>query len=86
MILVALGNAVHGDLMLARFHADPRIASVEYLLYERMPDRPQAQPLQAKGGLVISVAQGGRIFLDRDELSLPEFTGSIKAIADKIEF
>ncbi len=46
MILVALGNAVHGDLMLARFHADPRIASVEYLLYERMPDRPQAQPLQ----------------------------------------
>ena len=46
MILAALGNAVHGDLMMARFHADPRIASVEYLLYERMPDRPQAQPLQ----------------------------------------
>ena len=50
MILTALGNAVHGDLMLRRFHADSRIASIEYLLYERMPQRPQAQPLQPPPG------------------------------------
>jgi len=45
--------------------------------------KAQAQPLQAKGGLVISVDQGGRIFIDRDEFSLTEFEGSIKAIADR---
>lgn len=45
--------------------------------------KAQAQPLQAKGGLVISVDQSGRIFIDRDAFTLEEFGGSIKAIADR---
>ncbi len=46
MILVAIGNALHQDVMLRRFHQDPRIASVEYLLYERLPQRLQTRPLE----------------------------------------
>jgi biopolymer transport protein ExbD/biopolymer transport protein TolR len=45
--------------------------------------RAQAQPLEAKGGLVISVDQAGRIFIDRQEVSFTEFEGSIKVIADR---
>lgn len=46
MILVAIGNAVHGDRMLERFHRNPRIASVEYLLHERLPTRMETRPLE----------------------------------------
>ncbi len=45
--------------------------------------RAQAQPLEAKSGLVISVDRSGRIFLDRQELSFAEFEGSIGAIAER---
>ncbi len=45
--------------------------------------KAQAQPLEAKSGLVISVDATGRIFIDRDEVTLDEFAGSIKAIADR---
>src|SRR5205823_217341 len=37
MALVALGNALHGDLMQRRFHADPRVRATELLLQERSP-------------------------------------------------
>ncbi|HSK80248.1 MAG TPA: glucoamylase family protein, partial [Thermoanaerobaculia bacterium] len=37
MILVALDNFLSGDPMLRRFHADPRMATVELLLYEQVP-------------------------------------------------
>ncbi len=37
MILVALANHLAGNGMVRRFHADARVASVEYLLYERVP-------------------------------------------------
>ncbi len=37
MILVSLANALSGDAMVRRFHADPRIATVELLLQERVP-------------------------------------------------
>jgi len=37
MILVALANALTDDAMVRRFHADPRVATVELLLQERVP-------------------------------------------------
>ncbi len=45
--------------------------------------RAQGQPLQAKGGVVVSVDADGTIFIDRQAVSLVEFEGSIKAIADR---
>jgi cyclic beta-1,2-glucan synthetase len=46
MILVAIGNALCGDKTLHRFHRDPRIACVEHILYERLPQRIQTRPLE----------------------------------------
>jgi cyclic beta-1,2-glucan synthetase len=43
MILLALVNALDNDLMVQRFHADPRIQSVELLLQEQVP---QTAPLE----------------------------------------
>ena len=45
MSLVALNNCLNGDIMQARFHADPRVQAAELLLQERSPhlvplDRP----------------------------------------------
>jgi cyclic beta-1,2-glucan synthetase len=37
MSLVALDNALHGDAMVRRFHAEPRIRATELLLQERVP-------------------------------------------------
>jgi cyclic beta-1,2-glucan synthetase len=37
MILQALANYLHSDGMVARFHADPRVQSVELLLQEQVP-------------------------------------------------
>ncbi len=37
MTLVALANAVCGDIMVSRFHAHPRVRATELLLQERMP-------------------------------------------------
>ncbi|MBX3140942.1 MAG: hypothetical protein KF875_09350 [Trueperaceae bacterium] len=37
MILLAVANALTDDAMVERFHADPRVATVEYLLQERIP-------------------------------------------------
>ena len=39
MILLSVLNALNDDLMVRRFHADPRIQSVELLLQERIPSR-----------------------------------------------
>ncbi len=52
MTLLALTNALTGDAMVERFHADPRVATIEYLLQERIPLdvpvvddlRPEASP------------------------------------------
>jgi hypothetical protein len=43
MILMALANYFHQDVMVYRMHSDPRIQSVELLLQEQVP---QAVPLQ----------------------------------------
>ena len=37
MTLVALANALLGDPMVKRFHADPRVQATELLLQERVP-------------------------------------------------
>ena len=45
MTLVALANAVFGNRMVDRFHADPRIQATELLLQERVPrQRPTTEP------------------------------------------
>jgi cyclic beta-1,2-glucan synthetase len=45
MTLVALGNALVGDRMVRRFHADPRVQATEMLLQERVPrDVPAIEP------------------------------------------
>ncbi|MGO9764567.1 MAG: GH36-type glycosyl hydrolase domain-containing protein [Myxococcaceae bacterium] len=49
MTLVALSNAVLGDLMVDRFHSDPRSEATELLLQERVPRRaPIAPPRPAQ--------------------------------------
>ncbi len=42
MILLALNNFFHGDIMLQRFHGDARIAGLTPLLHERNPLAPPA--------------------------------------------
>jgi len=45
MSLVAIANALTGDRMVARFHADPRVQATERLLQERVPrQQPVRQP------------------------------------------
>ena len=45
MTLVALANAVFGDRMVGRFHADPCVQATELLLQERVPrQRPTTVP------------------------------------------
>lgn len=49
MSLVALDNFLHADLMVERFHADPRVESVALLLDERAPRRaPRETPSEAE--------------------------------------
>src|SRR5207248_2616475 len=37
MALLAIDNALNGNVMPRRFHGDPRVRSAEPLLYERIP-------------------------------------------------
>jgi biopolymer transport protein TolR len=43
--------------------------------------RAEARPLNQKSPLVVSVTADGRIFVDRDRLSLAEFRSSFRALA-----
>ncbi|MEO0998572.1 MAG: glucoamylase family protein, partial [Pseudomonadota bacterium] len=45
MILLAIGNVVHGDRFVRRFHSTPAIRNVEHLLFERLPRRVDVQTL-----------------------------------------
>jgi cyclic beta-1,2-glucan synthetase len=74
MILAALANCLCGDSLVRRFHADPRIATVELLLNERLPPAvPEREPLgtveaaaaplrteQAMAGIWPAPERGGR--------------------------
>ena len=45
MSLVAIANALTGDRMIERFHADPRVRATERLLQERVPrQQPVREP------------------------------------------
>ena len=56
MTLVALTNAVLGDVMVKRFHSDPRTKATELLLQERVPRRaPISPPSPARETRVASV-------------------------------
>ncbi len=46
MSLVAITNCLMNDKMVERFHRDPGIASVEYLLHEQLPRRAKTQALE----------------------------------------
>ena len=48
MTLVALANALLGDPMVERFHADPRVQATELLLQERVPRHDADDPSRAR--------------------------------------
>jgi cyclic beta-1,2-glucan synthetase len=49
MTLVALANLLKDDVMVARFHLDPRVQATELLLQERVPrDAPVTEPRPAE--------------------------------------
>ncbi|HQT95965.1 MAG TPA: glucoamylase family protein, partial [Thermoanaerobaculaceae bacterium] len=49
MTLVAIANVLLGDVMVERFHADPRIQATELLLQERIPrEAPVIEPRPAE--------------------------------------
>ncbi len=62
MTLVALANVLLGDVMVDRFHADPRIQATELLLQERVPrEAPVIQPRPAEETRVVpTVARAPR--------------------------
>lgn len=58
MIMLAIANTLHDGIMVSRFHADPRIHSVELLLQEQVP---QAATLENAGDdLTIDVVDEDR--------------------------
>lgn len=44
MVIAAICNAVHDDVLVELFHQDPVVAGVEYLLYEELPRRLATEP------------------------------------------
>jgi cyclic beta-1,2-glucan synthetase len=46
MILVSLANYLEDESLIERFHADPRVQSVELLLQERVPQQAPVEALQ----------------------------------------
>jgi cyclic beta-1,2-glucan synthetase len=49
MTLLSLANVLLGDVMVSRFHADPRIQATELLLQERIPQKaPAIEPRPAE--------------------------------------
>src|SRR5574340_118213 len=45
--------------------------------------RADARPMAARGGLVVTVDRTGRIFIDENPFSYPEFRASFKALASQ---
>jgi biopolymer transport protein ExbD/biopolymer transport protein TolR len=43
----------------------------------------QARPLEATGGMTVTLTRGGEIYVDETRLSRPEFEASFKALADR---
>jgi cyclic beta-1,2-glucan synthetase len=52
MTLVAIGNALHDNVMLARFHSDPRVRATEPLLWEHIPISPLLVDIPARQAML----------------------------------
>jgi len=77
MTLVSLSNALLGDMMVERFHADPRVQATELLLQERVPRQaPIAQPRPAEETHVGAARGSG----GRSPLPLGTTRGSSRAV------
>ncbi len=59
MILVALGNHLTGDRIVERFHRDPRIATVEPYLFERIPWRRSVERKWVDRSVPVLAGRGG---------------------------
>ena len=59
MTLVALANALLGDRMVERFHAEPRVQATELLLQERVPR--DVAPIEPRPLDEMRVAGAGRV-------------------------
>ena len=57
MILLSLVNCLQDDIMVRRFHSDPRIRSVQWLLEERIPADVPLEMLQQDDGRTMQRAQ-----------------------------
>src|SRR6185503_19750084 len=75
MIMVALNNLVHADIMQKRFHAEPLVQATELLLQERIPHGTSAWHPRAEEVLSGSVDRllSGRVTrtFDTPHLSTP---------------
>ena len=62
MSLVALANTLLGDVMVRRFHADPRVQATALLLQERVPRYvPITQPRPAEATRVAAAIPAGAV-------------------------
>ena len=59
MIMLSLLNYLQADKMVSRFHAEPRIHSVELLLQEKIPPQPTVEqpPAEDEGIEVVRPPQ-----------------------------
>ena len=75
MILVALDNLLHGDVMQNRFHSEPLVQATELLLQERIPRGVPAQHPRAEevlsGRIVRSISGRVTRFFDTPTLPTP---------------
>ena len=61
MVLMSLNNYLFNKRMIRRFHADPRIESIELLLQEQIPanaptEHPRPQPMDSMRGTYTSIS------------------------------
>jgi cyclic beta-1,2-glucan synthetase len=57
MSLVAMDNVLHGEPMVRRFHADPRVRATELLLQERVPGPIELTAPRVEEAAVLSTTQ-----------------------------
>ncbi len=69
MILMSLANYLYNDIMVERFHSDPRIQSVELLLQEQIP-RTRTRSLESADQVEISTPEPVHIGLSPWEVSV----------------
>ncbi len=58
MIMLSLINYLHDDVMVSRFHSDPRVQSVELLLQEKVPTDVPVEPPHPEDSQAVRRVQG----------------------------